>query len=293
MKRTVAVLIGYVSFFATISTSLYFLVLRLTRETIALAIALPSFLEKISLENEQFISFYKKLTPETKSYIHDTVTSLAKNLNELLSTLAGSAFTIVSDFPGYFIAFLVFVIATFLLGIEYPALKPAFLRFFAEGKSRDSINMVLSKLQMATIGFLRAQIILSSLTFVITAIALKIIGIEYVLFSSFVVVLIDLMPILGTGAALVPWAMYYFFIGGINEGIGLLILFLIMTIIRRTLEPKILADSLDMSPLVTLIAMYIGLSTFGIIGMILVPAMVLIYKTLEEADIYKIKFKFK
>ena len=90
---------------------------------------------------------------------------------------------------------------------------------------------------------------------------------------------------------LAPWAIFYFLIGNTALGVKLLILAGILLIIRRTVEPKVMGSHIGLSPLPTLIAMFVGLKLFGIIGLLLGPLLIILIMALKEAGIIKMQWK--
>ena len=78
-----------------------------------------------------------------------------------------------------------------------------------------------------------------------------------------------MLPFLGTGTVLIPWAVFKLLSGDIRYAVGLVILYLVTQLVRRIIEPKLVGDSIGMNPLATLIFMYIGYRVGGVLGMIL------------------------
>lgn len=290
-NRIVASSIIFTSFFAITFLLIYFLIRLLVKEIFAIAKHTPTFLQQVLENNQHLYDFYKNLPVDRQTYINDSVMSILKKVTDFLTSTAGDIFGLISVFPNYFVALIIFLVAVYLMGIQLPNLKDAFLRFFAEGETHEKVNIVLDKLKLAVVGFLRAQLILSVLTYILTFIGLTIIGVPYVAVISLLIVIVDLLPILGTGSVLVPWAIYLLIFGNIYQGFGLIILFLFITIFRKAVEPKLFGASLGISPLATLISLYVGFEIFGIVGMILGPLVVLVVNTLEEAGLIHIKIK--
>ena len=79
----------------------------------------------------------------------------------------------------------------------------------------------------------------------------------------------DFLPFFGTGTALIPWAVYEVFTGQYKMVLFLLALYAITQIFHRDLEPKMVADSVGLNPLLTLVFLYIGYKVSSVIGMIL------------------------
>lgn len=278
-------------FFAFIIWVAFLSIKRLVVEGVELTKKVPELYESL-VNNKFFIGdFYNGLSDSNKEYINSTIGDIVSKITEFITKYAGNLVGILMAFPGYFIAALVFIVATYIISIELPFLKTAFLRFFEEGRSRSKMELVINKLKDAVIGFLQAQIIFSTLTFIICLIGLIILKFELVIVLSLLIVFVDLLPIVGTGTVLVPWGAYLLITGNLYQGLGLIILFLFITVFRRVIEPKLLGSAMGLNPLLTLVAMYIGLQLMGLVGMFIFPAILIIIQALEEAEFLKIKLK--
>ncbi|MDP4161634.1 MAG: AI-2E family transporter, partial [Bacillota bacterium] len=108
---------------------------------------------------------------------------------------------------------------------------------------------------------------------------------------SLIIWLFDFLPIISSIIILGPWSLYQFMSGNISMGTQLAILACILLIIRRTVEPKVLGIQIGLSPLSTLISMYLGLKLFGIIGLIVGPLLLIIFNSAREAGFIKFNFK--
>lgn len=278
-------------FFAFIIWVAFLAIKRLVVEGVELTKKVPELYESL-VNNKFFIGdFYNSLSDSNKEYINSTIGDIVAKITEFITKYAGNLVGFLMAFPGYFIASIVFVVATYIISIELPFLKNAFLRFFEEGRSRSKMELVINKLKDAVIGFLQAQIIFSTLTFIICLIGLIVLKFELVIVISLLIVLVDLLPIVGTGTVLVPWGTYLLITGNFYQGLGLVILFVFITVFRRVIEPKLLGNAMGLNPLLTLVAMYIGLQLMGLIGMFIFPAILIIIQALEEAEFLKIKLK--
>lgn len=291
VKRHISSIIVLTVFFVAVFFLIYTSISSLVKETIEFAKEVPSAVQSLIMDNDKVKDMYDGLSDETKSFISDATTTLAQKGTELGSKFAGNIFGVVKEFPAYFVAFIVFIVAVYIISIELPKLKPKFLSSFQNGESREKIELTLDKLKTSIVGFLKSQILLSLLTFVITLIGLLIIRTEYAIVMSLVVVVVDLLPILGTGSVLVPWAIYFIVVGNVPQGVGLIILFLFITIFRKIVEPKLIGASIGLSPLLTLISLYVGFELMGILGMILGPILAIVFLALKESGMIKFSFK--
>jgi sporulation integral membrane protein YtvI len=155
------------------------------------------------------------------------------------------------------------------------------------------VDKVLVNLRSSVFGFLRAQLILSAMTYIIALTGLLILDVDYPLAIALLTVIVDILPILGVGSALVPWATYSLITGNTFLAVGLLILFVVITIIRRIVEPKVLGDAVGISALAALVSLYVGFKIFGVIGLFLGPIIVIIYQAMRKVGLLQFKIKLE
>ena len=86
-----------------------------------------------------------------------------------------------------------------------------------------------------------------------------------------IIAFVDILPVIGTGTVLVPWAVILALIGNIKLAVSLAVLYIITVIVRNFLEPKIIGGQIGISSLFTLIFMFAGLKILGVLGLILFP----------------------
>ena len=86
---------------------------------------------------------------------------------------------------------------------------------------------------------------------------------------------------------MVPWIAYTFIYGDLSLGIGLSVLYGVILVVRSMLEPKVLASSVGLAPLPTLIAMFVGLKLFGVLGLIIGPVSLVILSTIHRANVFR------
>ena len=145
-------------------------------------------------------------------------------------------------------------------------------------KWMPKIINIKNNLSSVLLGYIKAQLILMAITFVEVTIGLFIIGIDYAILFGLIISFIDVLPVLGTGTILIPWALFSLITGNYSLGFSLIILYGVVLLVRQFLEPKIVGGQIGLHPLATLSAMYIGLKVLGIMGMILGPIIVLVIK---------------
>lgn len=133
-------------------------------------------------------------------------------------------------------------------------------------------------------GYLKAEAILILVSFLISVIGLygfKCFGmnVRYPLLIALAIGFVDALPILGSGSVMVPWAIISALNGDIKLGIAVIVLWIIMSVVRQFLEPKIVSGKIGIHPIFTLIAMYTGYKVIGVMGMLVGPIVLIILKS--------------
>ncbi|MEF3302307.1 sporulation integral membrane protein YtvI [Paenibacillus sp. GYB003] len=256
---------------------------------------------------EEFNRYFKDATERTELFYSslpaDVAAQLQYGLEHGVQTLTNSLSSIIGGVTGYFlnaakavptlfVAFVVFMVALYLTSFSLPLLKTRFLGLF-EDKSRDKISNVLGNLRNSMVGFLRAQIILSALTYLVSLVGLLILRVDNPFGLALLIIIVDVLPILGTGSVIVPWAAYVFIKGEVSLAIGLLALFIVITIFRRIVEPKILGDSIGIGALPTLVGLYVGFKLMGVVGLFLGPILMILYKEMRKVGLLQFKIKLE
>ncbi|MBO8155366.1 MAG: sporulation integral membrane protein YtvI [Bacillaceae bacterium] len=192
--------------------------------------------------------------------------------------------------PNYLVSILVYLIALFLFMLELPNLKQKFYNFLTD-ETAEKVRFMIARLSYVVFGFLKAQFLVSLIIFAVSLIGLLYIAPDVAVIMSLIIWLIDFIPIIGSIVILGPWSLYMFLTGDLVMGTKLAILAIILLAIRRTVEPKVMGRHMGLSPLATLIAMYLGLKLIGIFGFILGPLLLIAFNSAKEAGIIKVNFK--
>lgn len=240
--------------------------------------------------------FYSSLPADVaervQAGLEQGVAMLTNSISSIIGGISGYLVNAAKAVPNLFVAFVVFMVALYLMSYSLPTLKKSFLGLF-EDKSRDKVEGVLNSLRGSLIGFLRAQVILSALTYILSLAGLLVLRVEYPFAVALLIVIVDILPILGTGSFLVPWAAFALFKGEVPLAIGLVALFIVITIFRRIVEPKILGDSIGIGALPTLVGLYIGFKLMGVVGLFLGPIIIMIYKEMRKVGLLQIKIRLE
>lgn len=146
----------------------------------------------------------------------------------------------------------------------------------------DNIGKVLTATFKGVGSVIRTQLLLSLLTFIILCIGFAILDISYWGLIAFVIALVDLIPLIGSGIIMIPWAVVLLIMRKSDLAVPLLILYLIIFIGRQILEPVINGKSIGVKPLYTFLATIIASIIFGPWGLVLGPVITIVIKTILD-----------
>ncbi len=209
------------------------------------------------------IAFGEELSEYIKTALSGVVSSLMKKLADVVSGVAGML-------PGVLIFMLVTIISAAYFAYDLEGINGAVKSILPE-RVLNFLRKARRAFGSVGVRYIRSYTIIMSVTFVTLLFGFLIIGVEYAILIALFVALLDILPVFGVGTVLVPWSAVAFIMRDVRLGVGLLVLFVFITVLREIVEPKILGKNLGLHPLLTLILLYLGYSFFGFFGMILLP----------------------
>lgn len=151
---------------------------------------------------------------------------------------------------------------------------------------RQEFAMISRRLSIVCNAYLKTQGAIILLTMTICMIGFGLMGNPYYILAGIGTGILDALPIFGTGTILIPWALCLIIGGNWGKGAAVMGLYIICYLLRQILEAKMMGDKVGLSPLETLISMYVGLQLFGLLGFLLGPiGLLLIEDAVEAADL--------
>ncbi|MDD3169520.1 MAG: AI-2E family transporter, partial [Eubacteriales bacterium] len=129
---------------------------------------------------------------------------------------------------------------------------------------------------------IRSYGLIMSITFVEMSIGLSVIGIPNAVLVALLISVFDILPVLGTGGIMIPWTIITLFQGNYQTGLSLLFVYLVITVVRNILEPKIVGKQLGLHPVVTLMCIFVGANLFGVIGLFGFPITLSLLRHLND-----------
>lgn len=222
--------------------------------------------------------------PTAFSSLDELVREIMTYISGFLDEIVKGTYNVVTQVPnGLFFVIVVFI-AVFFMTKDYRKIKN-FIKAQIPEKVTNKIVLMQNGLKGALGGYIKTQLILMCFTFTICLVGLFVLKREYVLLIAMGIALLDALPVFGSGAVLIPWALYHIITGNYILGVGLLAVYGIIVVMRQIMEPKVLSTQIGIYALGTLMAMYIGLKTIGVLGMILGPIIMVMLKTLQTIGV--------
>ena len=252
---------------------------ELTADTEGLAKAVESILSRVRslsahlpfLRRFEDAPFYAELCGAVDRAVESGVARLTEAVT---SRIPNAAVSVAGFLPSAFIFLTVTLLACYYFTADDGRLSRGVAAFFSRvtpAPLRDRLPPIGRRLRRLGRQYLRACLLLGLMTFCLSFMGLAILRIPYAFIFALLLAVVDLLPLLGTGIVLLPWAAVSLLLGQVRLGIGLLVLYAVTTLVRQVLEPKLIGDGLGLHPLLSLFSMYAGLKLFGVGGMILAP----------------------
>ena len=208
----------------------------------------------------------------------------------VLSAPISGAWHVVKGIPSLFLTLLVTVVSCVFMTADYEIIKKMILDFF-RSENREKIINTKRTITKGVSKLFKAYATLMLITFVEMFVGLsfmKLVGVYkggYIAIIAFVTCIVDIIPVLGTGTVLLPWAVYSFISGNVGLGIGLIVLYAVITVLRQVIEPKLVANQVGLPAIVTIAAMFLGARSFGAFGIIILPLTVVILKLMYDEGV--------
>ncbi len=214
--------------------------------------------------------------------VYSVALDMAKNAISMVSQRLTEAIgKIIASMPEIIVTAVVILLSLFYFSKDYVKISKK-LTLMLPTAVRDKLPRVKKDILFVISSYLRSYIILMLITFAEVFAGLLILGVDGAFAIAIICALVDALPILGVGTVLVPWSVFSFVIGDNRLGIGLLVMFSIIYIVRQIIEPRIVSSQMNVHPLVAIISMYAGLKIAGVGGMIVAPFLAFGAKTVYE-----------
>ncbi len=283
ISRKATVLFAVVLIVAFLVLACVLAVRRITGELGSLADALGRFLDRLRQDPAYADEIADRIAARIpfvdasegiRSFLADLDHRLTDLLGVLAERLSGSVLPFLAGLaaflPNALLSVLVVLLSAYYFAIDFRRLHASLLAMLPD---RVAKHLLKCKRVVLEVGgsFFRAYGLILLVTFSELFAALLLLGYRYAFLIALATALIDILPVLGTGTVLLPWAIFLLCTGHVGDGIGLLVVYVVMTVVRQVIEPRIVGKYIGLPPLASLASMYLGLQLLGFWGLFLFP----------------------
>lgn len=283
------VVFSYLSIVAILSLIVYLIYQWLSGLVTALPEMLPSFLDFIDEINISLTEALSGLPTAITDYINGIPEKLVDAVTSFGIILSDLALNFATSVPSFLISIIVTIVASCYIAYDYDKII-----LFAKKITPPKVWSILLDIKDTffknIFKMLKGYILLMLITFAELTIGLLLLGQNNAVLLAAIISIIDILPVLGTGAVVIPWALICLFTGNIWKALGLIVMYIIITIIRNFLEPKVIGNQVGLHPLITLLSMFCGLKLLGAVGLFGFPLTLIVLNDLYKRG--KIHFKF-
>ena len=217
-----------------------------------------------------FVDLTEQLTEiweNIDAYVTSFATTLVTDLNGIIIPAINA---IMNTVPPVLVGSIITVVAFYYFLAQYHRINNAVVSVFPKVVG-EHLVAIKRQLVNAVFMFIKAYGVIMMITFMEVFVGLTVLGVKYAFLMAVLTAVVDIMPILGTGGIMIPWAVTSLVLGYTKLGIELFIIYGIVTVIRNYVEPKIVGAQLELHPIITLVSMFIGLRLFGFWGLFGTP----------------------
>lgn len=230
-------------------------------------------------------SWFAVLDPEFIQILSDISSNLISSLATLISRFSSGMVSIItsgiSSVPTFFVSLVFAIISSFFFAIDYPAVT-GFLARQLSDKQKEMLVDIKDTVGKTLLNFVKAYGIVMGITFLELSLGLSILKVENAFYIAAIIAVLDILPALGSGSVLIPWAIIQMLQQDWFMGIGLIVLYLVILVVRNIMEPKVVGKQIGLPPIVMLMCMFAGVKILGILGLFVLPIMVIILKELND-----------
>lgn len=280
IMRKVSSIIIIVLVLALICLGGYALINWLISQVAGLIRNLPVYYKGFMEEVEQVIDSLdilvqrmpKAVQSSLKDFGENSVAMLqnwVKNMGKPAMSVAGNA---AKNVPSLFVGFFVALLSAYFFTADHDKLIEK-CKNVAPPSLQRTMKIIKESFSSTVGGYFKAQFKIMGVVAIILMIGFLIFGVDYAILLGIVVAFVDMLPFLGTGTVLFPWALFEVLDKNYQMAIGLVVLYAVTQIVRQIIQPKLIGDSIGLAPLPTLVFIYIGYQMGGLFGMLIaIPA---------------------
>lgn len=232
---------------------------------------------------DKYVDYFQGISTNNLD-IQGLIANYGENLADIAKAMLAKIIDLATSLPTVVLIIITLFMSTYFIAKDFDKIENAFLNIFTDD-TKIKVRRVKNEIMSSIKGYIKAYTILMSITFLVILISFSIFKVPYGLPLAVIGALLDLIPFLGIIVIFVPVIIYYFVIENYFVSIGISIVFIALSILRQILEPKLVSANVGISPLLTIIAIFVGIQVAGILGIIFCLGLLVMHDILEKVDI--------
>jgi len=290
MREKIVAAITSVLFFAVIGAVAVFIAVRGVTRLVELMSGLPELytttiepgITQLVAQAEELLARYDiSLEQLLSGSSTDLLAALASRVTSISMSVVGGLTSVAGRLPSLLLGSVICVISTVFMAVDYQRMTSFLFGLLPERPKklamdiRQALKTILGK-------YGKSYLIIMVMTFGELAAGLLLLRVRRPVLIAALIAIMDIFPIVGAGLALLPWAVILLIQGSTAKGLGMLLLYVIITVVRQFMEPRIIGRHVGLHPLLTLLGIYVGTSLFGGLGLVGLPILMAITKQLND-----------
>ncbi len=223
-----------------------------------------------------FFTYSKEISESLVNTIIETIYGLMATFVEYAKNIS---IEVVKVLPKVIVIVIISIVSGFFFIKDEDKIKYYYNKIMPQDY-KNQITKVKNRTGLVIVGYIKAQIILSSITFLICIIGLNLLDNSYSVLLSTAVAFFDMLPFFGSGFILWPTALLTFLNGDPTKALFTMVLYGTIFLMRQVLEPRTLGKQISLHPVFTLLGLYVGVKIFGVFGLVVGPFTVVLIKAL-------------
>ncbi|WP_035379302.1 sporulation integral membrane protein YtvI [Fervidicella metallireducens] len=293
LKNKLKISVSIASLISTLTVFIFLLlivttiVFKITYEARQLLMSVPDVntLKPIIIKYfDQVMVYFNQIDPSIVTKIQAQVLSVLSTTFNVTVIVLNKLVSIAISLPVVLMIVFITLLATYFFSRDMTDMKDKFMGIFSP-YSRGKFHEIWDETIKMIFNYLKAYSLIIFITFLETFIGFSILKIKYTFMLSLLSAFLDILPILGIGSLYIPLIIYNIIIKNYFTAIGLGVLYILITVIRQIIEPKLVSSSLDLHPVAVLAAIFIGLKAYGFLGMFYLILLMILYKVLVKIKI--------
>jgi len=258
IPRGLGILIIYLLFFSIISLAIILLIPPIAREVSDISVNFPTYYDKI-------VEWYNKFQNLGNPNVAVPIASNLNKLSEDLTQAAGSLLNTIFNIFGGIISFILILVITFYLTVEEENIR-RLVKSLMPSQYLPYANQLVTRIRQKMGLWLRAQIILSLIIFILSFVGLMILDVKYALVLAILAGIFEVVPYLGPIISGIPAVFFALTQSPVKALFVVILYFIIHQLENHIITPKIMGKTVDLNPLIIIIVLLIGVRLGGVVG---------------------------